>query len=188
MLNNRFKKLFKHLKYLLIQKLDKNELTFVNHNKIWRKGKDSRNIILLEKSFIDSSVIAFSYLANILAKKYKAKILAYDLNIPTKKGLIKHLLPKKINKIYRSFQAKSLFAKVNNNQIKKANNWFSEIYPNLKTKKDVENITIEKIKIGDLIYDSYLQEYKKPTLDIKSASFQKILEDALINFIFWRDY
>ena len=62
------------------------------------------------------------------------------------------------------------------------------IYQKIKTKKDVIKISINKINIGDLIYDEYLAKYKKSTLDLDSKLFNDHLSEAVKLFYFWYDY
>lgn len=49
---------------------------------------------------------------------------------------------------------------------------FNKIIKNIKNKNDVENITINSVLFGDLIYDSFLKSSKKPTIDINSNEFK----------------
>ena len=81
--------------------------------------------------------------------------------------------------IYKSFGVKEfLFPKVNNKISNLTNSNYLRIYKKIRTKEDILDIAIDKIKLGDLIYDSYLTRNKrqKPTIDIKSKDFQIFLK------------
>jgi hypothetical protein len=54
-------------------------------------------------------------------------------------------------------------------------------------KSDLLNLKINNIHIGDLIYNSYLLNFKQP-IDVKCIRFRKYLYEALGLFIFWKDY
>ena len=44
----------------------------------------------------------------------------------------------------------------------------------IKTKRDFENLKINNIWVGDIIYDSYLKYFHRPTIDLKDMSFKNI--------------
>ena len=54
----------------------------------------------------------------------------------------------------------------------KINNIFINISSNLKSKNDVENIKINGVYLGDLIYDSYLRLYNEPTISFEKKFYQ----------------
>ena len=154
--------------------------SFIRHNKkIWADFQSDKkeNEILLEASKTASSTISFSYLANLLAKKHKAKIKAYVVK------------SKKIEtKIYESFNAEIFYLSFSESQLLEAQKLFNELYPNIKTKRDVEDLEINGIWIGDLLYDSHLRDWLVPTIDIKDQRFKDSLKYALGHYIYWRDY
>lgn len=160
--------------------MESQEASFIRHNKkVWADfqsdGKEGE--ILLEANKIASNIISYSYLANLLARKYKAKIKAYVIK------------EKKIKtKIYESFNAEVFYFSLSKPQLSEAEKLFKEVYPNIKTKKDVEDLTVRGLWIGDLLYDSHLRDWFVPTVDIKDRRFQKSLKDTLGYYIYWRDY
>ena len=56
------------------------------------------------------------------------------------------------------------------------------------SKKDVENYIINKIYIGDLIYDSYLKKFNNETIEVNSEVFKIFFVDCLKIFFFWYFY
>ena len=74
-------------------------IIFHNH-KFFKKNKikNKNDIILLEFNKLASSIISYSYLSNVLKKKFDANIYAY--RITAKKNLLKDFLWKLLSKIY----------------------------------------------------------------------------------------
>ncbi len=171
---------------------------FINHNRrVFPTAANVRTrepVVLFELNAMMSAHIAYSYLANMLAKKEHARIVAYA---PSRSSRwfreisiwIKRLINFDQIGTYCSFGVID-FLDVNPSNVHKthAESLFDEAVPRLTTKWDVESLTFEGIHIGDLIYDSYLRKYKKPTIDIYSPQFLKFLRKSLEIFVFWKDY
>lgn len=158
----------------------KHEADFIIHNRrVWKDFHHDKQEaeILLEAALTASSIISFSYLANVLAKEHNAKIRAYVIE------------NKKVNsEIYESFNAEVFRFSLSSAQLSRVEQLFREIYPTLKTKRDVENLKVEGVWIGELIYDSHLRAYLAPTIEIKAPSFSESLKKALGYYVYWRDY
>ena len=99
--------------------VDDNIKNFIRHNRyVWGESAicDGRNgEVLFEFNAGHSSIIAFSYLANVLQRKFNAKLVVYSINntsqqpfaIRTLRRLIRPVIPlaeKKISR--RDFVAK----------------------------------------------------------------------------------
>jgi len=162
--------------------LDRAERVFVKHNKLlWRRNnKGISGEILVEENVVASSIVAISYIANFLAEKYNSNIVVYSKRMPL-------LLPRSIRKIYESFNSKFVFYSDSAVQ-DVAENLFEEIYPSLKTKRDVENLSIEGIPIGDLIYDTHLRQNLTPTINLASDEFKRSLMEGLNLYTYWKSY
>lgn len=172
------------------QFMQHNVATF-SHKKEIEKNQP---IVLLEHNTLRSAHIAYSYLGNALSKKHNAKIIAFDTHQPKN---LKQKLSYKIKKllkfdhwgVYHSFGTDSFLnitpSKI---QIKKAKKITIKILKTISSKKDIENITINKIWIGDLIYDTYLRSKNLPTINWKSSSFIQHLHDSLNIFVAWEDF
>lgn len=182
-----------------------NEL-IVNYNlkiffkrKFRLKKKNNENNILLEFNAFHSYHIPVSYFANYLADKYDSNLIGYFnyklISSPLDESLInkvKWFIGNKLNlknfSIFRSFGVKDIFKPViNKNIIDRAEKKFVDIKDKIKTKKDILNITINSVEIGDLIYDTYIKSKKKPTISIDNDFFI-LLCDFLKLYFFWDDY
>lgn len=158
------------------------------------KGNSRAPEVLIELNLTRSAHIAYSYLATVLADLSDAKIVAYS-PLPLKG--IKQRLDFYINRLagkepfgtYRSFGTVGFFAITLSKKHKvKAESIYRSVFPTLKTKWDVEALTIEGVRVGDLIYDHYLMEYKRPTVELNSLEFQKFLLESIGLFVFWDEY
>ena len=170
-------------------RIDQRTTSFIVHNrKVWRDyiNNKAEGEILLEANSMHSAIIAYSYLANILGKKYNAKIKAYMLR---KQGRGERYLSPAIHKVFKSFNAQEiLYPNLTQSQLGERDRLFNGIYPDLKIKKDVEDLRVEGLWIGDLIYDSHLMNDKVPTVNINDLNFCESLKQSLGIYVFWRDY
>lgn len=164
------------------------------------KKKNTNSIILLEFNAFHSYHVPVSYFSNFLSRKYDDSNLVGFFNYkilssPLKENLInkiKWFLGNVFNiryfSIYRSFGVREIFKPIIKKNIEiLANREFDKIRGRIKSKKDILNININKVEIGDLIYDTYIKSEKKPTINIDNYFF-KFLLDFLKLYFFWDDY
>lgn len=174
---------------LAAARLDKFEEAFVVHNKkIWDRftKEKGRGEIIIEFNRMSSGIIAFSYLANVLSKLHGATIKAYFNG----RNVIKEkIVQRKFRNIFKSFNVEAfLYYRLSPVQLKEVENLREGILFNLKTKKDVEDVTVEGVWIGDLLYDSHCLQYMVPTVEISDHRFHDSLDEALGSYVYWRDY
>ena len=168
-------------------------IIFHNH-KFFKKNKikNKNDIILLEFNKLASSIISYSYLSNVLKKKFDANIYAY--RITAKKNLLKDFLWKLLSKIYllstfhiyKSFGVEKFICPNDYGLEKNDIRQITKITNSIITKKDLLNLSINNIYIGDLIYDSYLMNYKKATIDFESKDFNFYFRHTLETFFKWK--
>jgi hypothetical protein len=171
---------------------------FSKHNRLLFSGSRNHNesqpIMLMELNAMHSSHIGYAYLADVMAKLDSAQIKAFEQH--TRKSFWRRLifcfesaLGWPPFGVYKSFGVNEFIsASPSLNQRKRARNLFLSLLPRLKTKCDVEDVHVNGVWIGDLIYDSYLMAFKKPTIDLSTREFKKFLLESLELFVFWEDY
>lgn len=171
---------------------------FIEHNrKVFPIAKDvarRKPVILFELNAMHSAHIAYSYLANVLAADNQAKIVAY-IQKPHRRVLQRLLFRIREatgqNEIgaYQSFGT-TAFIKIalSPSLHGRAQRLFATIFERLHTKLDIEALTINDVWVGDLIYDSFLMTYKKPTIEKDSPEFKRSLLESIECFVFWEDY
>jgi hypothetical protein len=184
-LKGKFQRIVRLLKCL---RLNEWETAFIRHNrKIWSNfvpgGGDGE--ILVESYPVAASIIAFSYFANVLARKHNARIKVYSkkpASLETKLYMWSN------DRKYKSFNAVPFYCDPSKPQLLEIDKLFNKIYPRLKTKRDVEDLKVEGLWIGDLLYDSHLMRNRVPTVEIQDKRFQDSLREALGYYVYWRDY
>jgi hypothetical protein len=141
-----------------------------------------------------SAHIAYSYLANVLAKRDGAIIKCY-LPLPRETCLqrlafrVDQLFGSRELGIFHSFGSQAcLVPNLSARQRVLAQTLFDETINGLKSIQDVEDLTIDGVWIGDLVYDTYLMTCKQPTVDIRAADFRRVLKTSLDLFVFWQEY
>ena len=70
----------------------------------------------------------------------------------------------------------------------KSLNFYNKFLKNKITNKKIFNLKINKIYIGDLLYDSYLRCNNRPTINVNDENFKIFLKNFLCLFYFWENY
>ncbi len=155
----------------------KNKNLFSNHN------TSKENIILIEIFDHPPSQISYSYFSNVLSKLKNAKIVSIFPRRANFKNYIYNLLfPISPFAIQKSYGSTKLINPIYNKKI------LDKEIKEIKKKKDILKIKLNKIHIGDLIYDEYLVKYKKSTIDLESKFLNDHLKESFKLFYFWYDY
>lgn len=171
-----------------------NNYKFICHNKsLFNPKQTSKNNILIEFYNHRPSLIAYSYFSNILAKKYKSKIISYHPNFFSFKFLIKDFIKKFFlignHEIYKSFGTnKIIFPKKKLFREIKINKKINKIIKKIKSNKDLLNLKIDNIPIGDLFYDEYLRRFNETSINLGDVKFINYLDESIELFFYWKNY
>jgi hypothetical protein len=169
---------------------------FIKHNATVFENKKikTNNIILLEQGEAASNIVAYSYLASTLKDIHEAKIVSYFPRVP-RSPLRKLMWWYKstngyyTNKLFRSFGSEHFLIPSLSKALKKRCKLIYQDQINIiKTKDDIEHITIDGVVFGDLIYDYYLNYYHEITIDISSDNFKHHLLYCIKCIVFWLDF
>lgn len=172
---------------------DRSSKAFIKHNletwNAYRSASEGEGEILVEQTGDASSVIAYSYFSNVLAKRHRAKLVVYRFDWSRKVSWIDQFIAPVQNRIFSSFNCAS-FLNVDPSamQVQRAERLFGEHYPRLSKKRDVENLTVDGVWIGDLVYDEYLRQNWDETIDLSSLKFIETLKVSLAIFVYWKDH
>jgi len=167
---------------------------FIDHNKSqWSMDSAVKKVtgeLLFEYNTMHSAVIAYSYLAGVLASKHDACVTPFVVVEKSSLFVSVHsYLLKKYENLYKSFGADNIvIIDISTANQEKVNAIYDRVYPTLKTKRDIEKIEVNGVRFGDLIYDHYLRKYSVPTIDIEDGLFVKHLKDFLSLIVVWDDY
>jgi len=179
----------------------------LNEINLYKKNKDhfnikskNKSIILVEYNHYCSSHLCQALISNFIKEKTYNKIVAYynyslivsplKQKLVTKiKWFITNLLGLKFKGIYKSFGVESFIRpnisnKVSTQSEKIAINFFKH----KKTKENVIDFHINKIWIGDLLYDTYLKSQIVPTIDVNSNDFKIFFREFIELFFYWKSY
>jgi hypothetical protein len=161
---------------------------FIGHNRsVWsqEQGRAEREV-LFEFNGMSSSVIAYSYLANVLSRIHGAKIKAF---IPAEQGRLAQILPTAAQKVFRSFNTTGIFSvELTAELVADRDSILSGIPTGDLTKADLVDLVVDGVPIGDLVYDDHLRQHSVPTVDSRSRTFRQTMEDCVGTFVFWRRY
>ncbi len=192
---NLFAQLFGYLRRL---RQHPSAARFIRHNERVFPRQDGQpekgRAVLIELNDMQSAHIAYSYLANVLATEYKAGITAYVPRAYANRRqklafALKKMLRLEALGVYESFGVTDFISiRVSVAQKKKAAGWLADILGKLRSKRDIEELNINGVWLGDLIYDTYLKRFRKPTIDWNSPEFQGSLLESLELFAFWEAY
>jgi len=175
------------IKTILIDRFEEN---FIKYNKaLFSIPQNKDNQILIELTDMEPNNIAVSNFSKILSEIHSAKLVGYRTRIQFSLfNKFKYfILNYKIKKIYRSFGVnKFLYFDIKNYKTL-ANQLTNKLMSKINSKSDLENLTVNDLWVGDLIYDQYLGSYKVPTVDIKSEELRKILFEFSILYYYWKD-
>lgn len=171
---------------------------FAAHNKkVFGENKPNekaQSVILLELNNLGSAHIAYSYFARAMADLSGARLVAYDPEVRThwshwvfrQKNSLKK---KKIKEVYESFGVAE-FLQINPSLTRflKAHQLAVQLKENIQTKRSIEKLKIKGIRIGDLLYDSYLKDLRRPTIRLESKEWFLYLRRFLNHFLFWEKF
>ncbi len=170
--------------------IDLNSQVFIKYcQKRWPRfnQKTRTSIVLVELYGVHQTVLAFSYFANILAEKHKSKIVSFSLSYRNK--ILYYLRNRQMIEIFKSFNANShLNMKINDQLYQRATLIFEKLLLHINSKNDVLDISVNGDVIGNEIYEAYLRQYLKPTIDIYSIEFRSFVLDCIKIYVFWDDY
>lgn len=188
---------------LYLNKREKNsdvQLQFIqklnNYKVEWKS--DNKKIILTQIIEDYAYCIKLAACSALLAKKESANIALYDAELGIERNkhhnynrwnyFFSEKFTTRLDRIFLAFAGKVIYRNTNLYPDKeKVNSVFKQIKNKIRTKKDVLEIEIEGIIIGDLVYDTYLRFANKPTVDIADAFLDSIILEAINIFYICKD-
>lgn len=163
--------IIKFFKYHIF--LDKYECEYIKQNSIkWKeKDKKKKTIVLVDLFPWYPYIHIWSFLTNLISLKKNSQIKYFYFDLNYKRKIKSKLYISKLKKIYKSFNCTEGITdyEITTSQIeiKKYRSLFNKFKKNkLKLIKFKRN----NIQIGDLIYDTYLLVYKRPTADFNDEN------------------
>lgn len=169
----------------------KDQFNYLNHLKknFHLKNYNTNKIILVEFYPSWTSLIANFYLIYSLKLKHRSNAVLYIPKIPSKLKYYYYIISSFLKvghfRIFHSFcQRKILFPKFN----RKIKRKYLLRINRIKSKSEILNLKFKNIIVGDLLYDSFLKNNNKYTLDIKSDEFKKYTLEFISLFEYWFEF
>ena len=178
-----------------------NNLSLIRKNKqLFNYKSSNKKIILVEYNSFHGSHLCQALLANFFKKKHSSKIIAYfnyclivsplKINFFQKiKWKMSSLLSLSFKGIYKSFGVEEFIRPVITEEMTiKASNIRDNFFKKKVFHRDIVNFKINKIWIGDLIYDTYLKSRLVPTINIQDDDFKNFFKEFLELFFYWEKF
>lgn len=156
---------------------------FVAHNrKVWKPTQNEQAPEIIADIFaIPDTFIAYGYFMNALAEVHGGVLKKFIYG--------RNFLHPQASNFYKSVGAVGTVRMLlNANQKTEARELSEKIKKTITTKDELFNLEFEGAQIGIDIYESYLMDFVKPTVDINDPNLHRYLEIGLSIAIFWRDY
>ena len=162
---------------------------------LFKNKKKNKKIILLEFHGWKALHIIQGIIGNILAKKNFSKIIGYSLihnfeNLKTNRKLLKNfkwivgnLFWIKTFGIYKKMNVSKIHKfTYSRNDLIRSKKFINKLYNKRLDKKKILNLHINKIYVGDILYDSYIKIYNRPTVDPTTLHFMNFLKRFIAVF------
>jgi hypothetical protein len=157
--------------------IDKNVQRYINSNKKkWTnyKIKKTKGVIMVDLFDHPPFIHFWSYIVNFLLKKYSLKSEYFYFTFYKSFFSEFQLYLNKIKKNYLSFNVTEGINEQNFKYSKKDISHAKIDFNKIKNKIRLQEYKYKNIKIGDLIYDTYLRTTFQPTINIKDKYLFKI--------------
>ena len=160
----------------------------------------NKPIILFEFNNYAASQIGGYYFISELLKKESLEVKGfyngYGVKTPFKESFLesfkwkfKQFFLLGFFKIYKIYGLKDIIIPSPNyvdSQL--TNKVYKKVKKKINSKKDVLKINVQNTLIGDLIYDTYLNRYLRPTIDINNKEFQLVIKECIGLALYWHDF
>jgi|LakMenE01Jun11ns_1017448.scaffolds.fasta_scaffold9915489_2 hypothetical protein len=164
-------------RFLSLIILDTYEKKFINYNlDKWKKSKlrEKKHVILVDLFPWYPWVCFWSVIVNLFAVKLNARIEYFYFNLYCGGHSKFSYYIYKIKKIFRSFNVEEGISEYKFNYSVKEIQKYEKLFFKYQNSNKLLNFSIDGIKIGDLIYDTYLRIYYRPTITNKDPNLKKI--------------
>ena len=163
-------------------------------------SKDNPIILFEFNNYGASQIGGYYFISNLLKKKnfdIKCFYNGYAVKTPFIKNFslllkwkLKNFFSLGYLKIYKNIYGLNnpVVPSIDYSDSPSTNKVYKELKKKIKSKKDVLRICIKNILIGDLIYDTYLTRYLRPTIDINNKEFLSVMKECVGLTLYWYDY
>lgn len=140
--------------------------------------------ILVDMLGFHPYVFRLSYIGNFFSSEYSYSIKTVHANCSLdRKSINKYLFRfSKLRRMFKSFGCDDGFKynDINSCDLKRCESEAACKFDKINNKDDLVELDVEGIKIGDLIYDSYLRKYACATVDVEDERLLDLIKSALV--------
>lgn len=137
----------------------------------WAAARKRESVVLMGYGAHKIAIYCKAHAANYLARRTDSEIETYNVLGQT---------DTRLRRIYEAFGASlgldASFAESERDRLKSQ---AEEIVAGLKTKRDLLDLRIDGLKVGDLLYNSYLRYYLQPTVDLRDPRLRDLIFETL---------
>ena len=143
------------------------------------KKIEYENIILFDHFASPNHQLIRSLLLNSLSKHYEGNLVCFNYTISPF-----------LKKLYKIINVKNL---IQNDYVEKKfniniNKIYKEELKKISSKKKLMNYHFKGYQVGIDIYESYLRNYNKATIDLHDFKLKNLLHTAIKRIFFWENY
>ncbi len=162
---------------------DKHIDAFIRHN-IRKRGnllqRKTDSVVLVGQHDWVPYIYTLSLAAHDIAERKQARIESFDFH---------NVRDWLLEKIFLSFGARrALIWSDAEKHEHRARAMTAEIFPGLRQAWDVMNIHFDGVKVGDIIYDTYLRQYVKATVELTDPVLEQLIFDGARIFLAVQEY
>jgi hypothetical protein len=157
----------------------------MRHNRrVWRTPKTDRSapLVLIDGFNIPQAVISYSYIANLLCRRAGARLVVF--------GVWPRWRDLGMYRVFRSFGARGhVHARIRDARVREeVAAEARRLLAGLATKRDLLDLTVEGIALGQDVYESYLRRFSAATVDLGDPRLAALLEETVGYLRFWQRY
>lgn len=128
-------------------------------------------LLLIHQNSWHTSIVGYAFIAPIVAEHYGARLASFHFA---------RNLQSAVSPLYEAFGAPTVLSpKDEEKHLERARKLGAEIYANLKTRRDILNITVDDLSLGDIIYDSYNRFFLVPTAVLEDPRMLAVIQRVL---------
>ena len=163
--------------------LDPRTQAFIDWNRAKWSGRlaDEKNGVVLVGLFAwNPSIFTYSYVTNTLAESQRGAVRGFSFQEKMSNGT---------KALYASFGAELGLTHAQADPDRaRAETQADEIFRALRTKAEVLAIAVEGVRLGDLIYDTYLRYTPRHTVKLDDPALRATILDTLLIYYACRNY
>jgi hypothetical protein len=176
-------KIKKNWSKIFFDKYTKNYITF-NKNKFKKVNLLTKRkaVVLIDLFYHPPFIHFWGIIANYLIEKYNLNAKFFYFPLHETKFTKYNISIYRIKKIYESLNIQEGINEINLKYNAKEIETLKKKYLLIKNKKNLQEFKYKNIKIGDLIYDTYLRTKYCPTINLNDEYLFRIFYRAIKNF------